>query len=64
MVDEVIDFKDAAVKTFSVSKNALFECFHSIFGADDILLDPVRRLLSVKNFSEYLPVQQNSSENR
>ena len=33
MVDEVIDFKDAAVKSFSVSKNALFECFHSIFGA-------------------------------
>ena len=36
-----------------------------VFSApDDILLDPVRRLLSVKNFSEYLPVQQNSSENR
>lgn len=33
MIDEIVNFKNAAVEAFTVSKNSLFECLHKIYGA-------------------------------
>lgn len=47
MIDEIVNFKNAAVEAFTVSKNSLFECLHKIYGAMRFTVATRHRLLVV-----------------